>query len=68
MIQAVIAGYVRTPFHFGNKGDMKRLRADDMATFAVNALVKRTGVKTADIEDLRVELGPFDCSQCRPSR
>ena len=52
MTQAVIAGYVRTPFHFGNKGDMKKLRADDMATFAVKALMERTGVNPADIEDL----------------
>lgn len=52
MKKAVIAGYVRTPFHFGNKGDMKKLRADDMATFAVKALIERTGVKAEDIEDL----------------
>lgn len=52
MTQAVIAGYVRTPFHFGNKGDMKKLRADDMATYAVKALMERTGVNPADIEDL----------------
>ncbi len=52
MTQAVIVGYTRTPFHFGNKGDLKRLRADDMATFAIKALIERTGVNAGDIEDL----------------
>lgn len=52
MIKAVIAGYVRTPFHFATKGDMKKLRADDMATFAIRALVERSKVNPEDIEDL----------------
>lgn len=52
MTQAVIAGYVRTPFHFGNKGDLKKLRADDMAAYAVKGLIDKTGVNPNDIEDL----------------
>ncbi len=52
MKQAVIAGYVRTPFHFGNKGDMKKLRADDMAAMAIKGLIKKTGVSPENIEDL----------------
>lgn len=52
MRKAVIAGYVRTPFHFATKGDMKKLRADDMATFAVRALLERAKGNPEDIEDL----------------
>jgi len=52
MTKAVIAGYVRTPFHFATKGDLKKLRADDMATFAVRALLERAKINPEDIEDL----------------
>jgi acetyl-CoA acyltransferase len=52
MKKAVIVGYVRTPFHFATKGDLAKLRPDDMATAAVKALVERTHVKVGDIEDL----------------
>lgn len=52
MRKAVIVGYVRTPFHFGTKGSLAKLRADDMATYAVKALCERTGVDVAAIEDL----------------
>ena len=49
---AVIAGYVRTPFHFAAKGALAGIRPDDMAAAAVRALVERTGVNVADLEDL----------------
>jgi acetyl-CoA acyltransferase len=49
---AVIVGYVRTPFHFAGKGDLAGVRPDDLAAAAVKELVKRTGVNPADIEDL----------------
>lgn len=52
MKQSVIVGYARTPFHFANKGDLKKLRADDMASFAVRGLIEKTGVDANDIEDL----------------
>lgn len=52
MTNAVIAGYVRTPFSFGGKGELTKVRADDMATAAVKALVEKTGVNVEDIEDL----------------
>lgn len=48
----VIAGYVRTPFHFAGKGDLASVRPDDMAAIAVRALVQKTGVNTREIEDL----------------
>lgn len=49
---AVICGYKRSPFHFANKGALARVRPDDMAAMVVNALIKDTGVKAEDIEDL----------------
>jgi acetyl-CoA acyltransferase len=52
--RAVIAGYVRTPFHFASKGALARMRPDDLAAAAVRALIERTGVPPADIEDLQM--------------
>jgi acetyl-CoA acyltransferase len=49
---AVIVGYVRTPFHFAGKGDLAGVRPDDLAAAAVRELVKRTGVDPKEIEDL----------------
>jgi acetyl-CoA acyltransferase len=48
----VIAGYVRTPFHFAGKGALAGTRPDDLAAIAVRALADRTGVNLRDIEDL----------------
>jgi acetyl-CoA acyltransferase len=48
----VIAGYVRTPFHFAAKGDLAAVRPDDMAAAAVVELIKRTGINASEIEDL----------------
>ena len=39
MQQAVIAGYVRTPFHFARKGALAGVRPDDLAAVAIRALV-----------------------------
>lgn len=51
-IPVVICGYKRSPFHFANKGDLARTRPDDMAAAVVSALIKQTGVKPEDIEDI----------------
>jgi len=51
---AVIVGYARTPFHFAHKGALARVRPDDLAATAVKALLQRTGVPAADIEDLQM--------------
>jgi acetyl-CoA acyltransferase len=48
----VIAGYKRSPFHFANKGALTRVRPDDLVAAVVKALVKETGVRKEDIEDL----------------
>jgi len=52
MREAVIAGYVRSPFHFANKGDLIRVRPDDLTAAVVKALIAKTGVDPKDIEDL----------------
>lgn len=52
MKNAVIAGYKRSPFHFANKGGLIKIRADDLATAVVQALIKETGIKADEIEDL----------------
>ncbi|WP_010301227.1 thiolase family protein [Candidatus Odyssella thessalonicensis] len=52
MRNVVIAGYVRTPFSFGGKGELTKVRADDLATAAVKSLVEKTKVNVNDIEDL----------------
>ena len=50
--QAVIAGYVRSPFTPAFKGALANVRPDEMAGQVVKALVERTGVDANDIEDL----------------
>jgi acetyl-CoA acyltransferase len=52
MTNAVIAGYVRSPFHFAGRGGLARIRPDDLAAQVVRALISRTGVKPEDIEDI----------------
>jgi acetyl-CoA acyltransferase len=52
MKNVVIVGYVRSPFHFARKGDLAKVRPDEMAGQVVRALIERTGVNPADIEDL----------------
>jgi len=52
MKNVVIAGYARSPFHFANKGELTKVRPDDMAAQVIKGLVEKTGVKGEDIEDL----------------
>uniref|UniRef100_B0T933 Acetyl-CoA acetyltransferase n=1 Tax=Caulobacter sp. (strain K31) TaxID=366602 RepID=B0T933_CAUSK len=52
MTQAVIAGYVRTPFHFARKGALIGVRPDDLAAIAIRGLVDRTGVDPSSLEDV----------------
>ncbi|KPF55915.1 acetyl-CoA acetyltransferase [Novosphingobium sp. AAP1] len=54
MPNAVIAGYARSPFHLAGKGALARTRPDDLAAAVVKALVQRTGIDAAAIEDLIV--------------
>ena len=52
MNNAVIAGYVRSPFHFAHKGALVEKRPDDLAAEVVQGLLAQTGVDPAEVEDL----------------
>ena len=48
----VIAGYARSPFAPARKGDLIRVRPDDLAAQVIRGLLARTRVKPEDIEDI----------------
>ena len=53
MKSVVIAGYARSPFTLASKGELARVRPDDMAAQVVRGADReRTGVEAGDIEDL----------------
>lgn len=52
MGQALIAAYARSPFTPATKGALARVRPDDLAAAVVRALLARTGVPGADVEDI----------------
>jgi acetyl-CoA acyltransferase len=54
MKNVVLAGYVRSPFTPARKGELARVRPDELAAQTVRALLERTGVDPADLEDLIV--------------
>ncbi len=54
MTNVVIAGYVRSPFHFARKGGLVKVRPDDLAAAVIKGLVERSKVNPDDIEDLIV--------------
>ena len=55
MSKAVIAGYVRSPFHFAAKGALTKVRPDDLAATVIKGLLAKTGVKPDDIRAKIVE-------------
>jgi acetyl-CoA acyltransferase len=52
MSNIVIAGYARSPFTLANKGNLKKVRPDDLAAAVVKGLVERTKVNPDHLEDL----------------
>jgi acetyl-CoA acyltransferase len=52
MSHAVIVGYLRSPFTPAHKGQLATVRPDDLAAEVIKALIKKTGVKPEDIEDV----------------
>ncbi|WP_127089246.1 thiolase family protein [Aquabacter cavernae] len=52
MQNVVIAGYARSPFAPAKRGELARVRPDDLAAQVIRELIVRTGVKAEDIEDL----------------
>ena len=54
MKSVVIAGYARSPFHFAKKGALARVRPDELCAQVIAALIERTKLDPADIEDVIV--------------
>lgn len=54
MKSIVLAAYARSPFAPAYKGDLARVRPDEMASQVISQLLLRTGVNGEDIEDLIV--------------
>ncbi|MSP50520.1 MAG: thiolase family protein [Alphaproteobacteria bacterium] len=54
MRNVVIAGYARSPFHFAHKGDLRKVRSDEMAAKVIEALIQKIGLPAGDIEDVIV--------------
>jgi acetyl-CoA acyltransferase len=54
MRNVVIAGYARSPFTLARKGQLTKVRPDEMAAQVIKGLMERTGVDPKDIEDVIV--------------
>jgi acetyl-CoA acyltransferase len=54
MTSVVIAGYARSPFTLAHKGELSKVRPDDLLARVLAELVARTGADGADIEDVLV--------------
>ncbi len=54
MKSIVIAGYARSPFTAAYKGELARVRPDEMASQVIKGLLQRTGIDAGKIEDLIV--------------
>lgn len=52
MKNVVIAGYARSPFTLANKGELIKIRPDEMTGQVVKGLIANTGVNVEDIEDV----------------
>jgi acetyl-CoA acyltransferase len=51
-VTVVIAGYARSPFHPARRGRLAGVRPDDLAGTVIAALVERTAVDPAALEDV----------------
>jgi acetyl-CoA acyltransferase len=54
MKNVVIAGYARSPFTPAKKGELAKVRPDDLVAQTIKGLVEKTGLDLADVEDLIV--------------
>lgn len=52
MSNVVIAGYARSPFQLAGKGELARVRPDDLAAQVIRGLLDKTKVDPAAIEDI----------------
>jgi len=53
-MDAVIAGWVRTPFHRAHKGALEGVRPDTMVAECIKEVVKRLGLDPAEVDDVIV--------------
>jgi len=54
MRNVVIAGYVRSPFTPAKKGELAKVRPDELLAQTIRGLIAKTGVEPTDLEDLLV--------------
>lgn len=52
MKNVVIAGYARSPFTLANKGELTRIRPDELTAQVLKGLISKTGANLDDIEDV----------------
>ncbi|WP_199911571.1 thiolase family protein [Dongshaea marina] len=50
MLDIVIAGYARSPFHYAHKGALAKTRPDDLVAQVIRGLVDRSGIEEQAIE------------------
>ena len=51
-MRAVIADYLRTPFHRSHKGALASVRPEDMLEATIRGIIEKNDVELTDIEDL----------------
>ena len=49
MKPVVVAAYVRSPFTLATKGELARVRPDDLAALVIRGLIEESVVKPEDI-------------------
>ena len=52
MENVVICGYARSAFTPANKGELRKVRPDDLAGNVIKGLIKKSGINADDVEDL----------------
>ena len=52
MKNIVIAGYVRSPFTPAVKGELRKVRPDELVAQVIRGLIDKTGIDLEDVEDL----------------
>ena len=52
MNNVVICGYARSAFTQASKGELRRIRPDDLAGNVIRELIKKSGINTDEVEDL----------------
>tara|TARA_A100001015_G_C15041304_1_gene739838 strand:- start:3851 stop:4975 length:1125 start_codon:yes stop_codon:yes gene_type:complete len=54
MSQAIIVDYCRSPFTPAGRGELVKIRPDDLTASVVKALIERTGIAASDVEDFKL--------------